>query len=203
MAFFVLAKKDCFAPEENIEPKSSGLKSSRTRGVRHWSLEENHSACINERSLIGHIMCLEETLKKILESDILTEVGAPCKASPSKFVLVFRSKTPEEKLAGTEIQCRFSNSEVCLSFRKRVGPLRNGKEPILVTIFLPEIISDQVVRLQKYRHVFNRKIRNGKRHVKIFPVGGDPMIPARKTSLYGSIQKEKGVPCHVKNSAHA
>ena len=147
MAFFVLAKKDCFAPEENIEPKSSGLKSTRTRGVRHRSLEENHSAWINERSLIGHTRYLEETPKKILEQDILTEVGAPCKVSPSKFVLVFRSKTPEEKLAGTEIQCRFSNSEVSLSFRKGVGPLRNGKEPILVTIFLPEIISDQAVRL--------------------------------------------------------
>ena len=82
-------------------------------------------------------MCSEETPKKILESDILTEVGALYKVSPSKFVLVFGSKTPKEKLAGTEIQCRFSDSEVCLNFRKRVGPLRNGKEPILVTIFLP------------------------------------------------------------------
>ena len=48
---------------------------------------------------------------------------------------------------GTEIQCRFRDSEVCLNFRKRVGPLRNGKEPVLITIFLPELISDQAVRL--------------------------------------------------------
>ena len=68
------------------------------------------------------------------------------KVSPSKFVLAFGSKTLKEKLAGTEIQYRFRDSEVCLNFRKRVGPLRNGKEPILVTIFLPELISDQAVR---------------------------------------------------------
>ena len=53
----------------------------------------------------------------------------------------------KEKLAGTEIQCRFTDSEVCLNFRKRVGPLRNGKEPIVVTIFLLKLISDQAVRL--------------------------------------------------------
>ena len=144
---FVLAKEDCCAPEENLEPNSAGLKSSRTRGVRHKSLEENHSAWIKEISLIGHIMCSKETLKEILELDILTEVGALYKVAPSKFVLFFGSKTLKKKLAGTEIQCRFSNPEVCLNFRKRVGPLRNGNEPILVTIFLPELIRDQAVRL--------------------------------------------------------
>ena len=112
MTLFVLAKEDFFAPEENLEPNSAGLKSSQTRGVRHKSLEENHSAWIKERSLIDHIMCSEETPKKILGSDILTEVGALYKVSSSKFVLVFGSKTSKEKLAGTEIQCRFSNSEV-------------------------------------------------------------------------------------------
>ena len=74
-------------------------------------------------------------------------MGALYKVSPSKFVLAFGSKTLKEKLAGTEIQCRFRDSEVCLNFRKRVGTLRNGKEPILVTIFLLKLISDQAVRL--------------------------------------------------------
>ena len=147
MNLFVLAKEDCFALEENLEPNSAGLKSLRTRGVRHKSLEENPSAWIKERSLIGHIMCSEEIPQKILESDILTEVGALYEVYPSKFVLVFGSKTPKEKLAGTEIQCRFRNSKVCLNFWKRVGPLENRKEPILVTIFLPEFISDQAVKL--------------------------------------------------------
>ena len=67
-----------FAPEKNFEPKSTGLKSSRTTGVRHKSLEENHSAWIKERSLLGH-MCSEETQKKILGSDILTEISARTK----------------------------------------------------------------------------------------------------------------------------
>ena len=112
MTLFVLQKEDCFAPEENLEPNSTWFKSSRTRRVRHKSHSDtrhkNHPAWIKERSLIGHIMCSEETPKKILESDILTEVGALYKVSASKFVLVFGSKTPKEKLAGTEIQYRIS-----------------------------------------------------------------------------------------------
>ena len=53
------------------------------------------------------------------------------------------------------------------------------------------------------RHGSNRKIKNGKKHLKIFPKGGDPIIPPREISFYGSIQKEKGVPCQVQTSAHA
>ena len=96
-------------------------------------------------------MCSEETQKKILESDIfrilesegVTEIGALYKVSPSKFVLIFGSKTAKEKLQSTEIQCRFGDSNIKLSFRKRTEPLRNGREPIFVTINLPEYISDQ------------------------------------------------------------
>ena len=109
------------------------------------------------------------------------------KVSPSKFVLVFGSKAAKEKLQGTEIQCRFGDSEICLNFRKRINPLRNGRKLIFVTIFLPEFISIEAVRLAfpnfgevvsifKGRHKFNRSIRNGKRHVRIFPAGGDPDI---------------------------
>ena len=76
-----------------LEPNSAGLKSSQNRGVRYKSLEENTSAWIKDRSLIDHIRCSEETPKKILKSDILTEVGALYKVSPSKFFLVFESKT--------------------------------------------------------------------------------------------------------------
>ena len=127
-------------------------------------------------------MILESDIFRILESERVTEIGALYKVSPAKFVLVFGSRTAKEKLQGTEIECRFGDSEVCLNFRKRVGSLRNGREPIFVTIFLPELISDQAVRLTfsnfgdvvtvfKGRHGFNRKIRNGKWHVKIFPAG--------------------------------
>ena len=43
------------------------------------------------------------------------------------------------------------------------------------------------------RHKVNRKIRNGKRHVKVSPAGGDPMILPRKFSFHDSIQKENKV----------
>ena len=105
--------------------------------------------------MLGHLVCSEETQKKLLDSNIfrileseeVTEIGALYKVSPSKFVLVFKSKTANEKLQGTEIQCRFGDSEICLNFRKRIGSLRNGRKLIFVTLLLPEFISDQVVRL--------------------------------------------------------
>ena len=137
--------------------------------------KKNIAICV--KSLLGHLVCFEETQRKILESDIfripefkgVIEIGPLYKVSPSKFVLVFGSKTAKEKLQGTEIQCRFGDSEICLNFRKRTGPLRNGRKPIFVTILLPEFISDQVVRLAfsnfqevvsvlKGRHEYNRKI---------------------------------------------
>ena len=137
--------------------------------------KKNTAICV--KSLLGHLVCFEETQRKTLESDIfripefkgVIEIGPLYKVSPSKFVLVFGSKTAKEKLQGTEIQCRFGDSEICLNFRKRTGPLRNGRKPIFVTILLPEFISDQVVRLAfsnfqevvsvlKGRHEYNRKI---------------------------------------------
>ena len=215
--FILPSEEDCnLTPEENLEPNSAGLKSLRTRGVWHESLEESHSAQIKEKSLLGYLVCSEETQKEIIKPDIfriresegITEIGALYKVSPSKFVLVFGSKTAKEKLQGTEIQCRFGDSEICLSFRKRVGPLRNVREPIFVTILLSEFIRDQAVRLVfKGRHKFNGSIRNGKRHGRIFPAGGDPAILPRKISFHGNIQRdvlfaEKVVLCYRCKTRH-
>ena len=80
-------------------------------------------------------MYSEEAQKRILESDNfcilesegVTELGALYKDSPSELVLFFGSKTAKEKFAGTEIQCRFGDSEICLNFRKRVSAFRNGE----------------------------------------------------------------------------
>ena len=110
------------------------------------------------------------------------------------------------------IQSRFGESDLYLNFSKRGGPLRNGKEPILVTMNLPEHVSDQAVELAfsnfgevvsvfKGRHKFNRKLRNGKRHVRIFPAGGDPAVLPRKISFFGGASKdvlfaEKVVRCY-------
>ena len=196
-------------PQESLEPNSARSKSSRTRGVWHKSLEESHSAQIKKQSLLGHLQCSGDIQKQILESDIfrilssegVTRIGALYKVSPSKFVLVFGSQTEKEKLINTVIQGRFGESDVYLNFSKRGGPLRNGKEPILVTINLPEHVSDQAVELAfsnfgevvsvfKGRHKFNRKIRNGKRHVRIFPAGGDPAVLPRKISFYGGASRD-------------
>ena len=100
------------ASGENLDPNSAGLTNSRTGGVWNRSREEAHSAHVQERSLLGHLITSEETQKKILEADIfrilesegVTEIGALYKVSPSKFVLVFGSQAAKEKLENTEIQ---------------------------------------------------------------------------------------------------
>ena len=51
----------------------------------------------------------------------------------------------------------------------------------------------EVMSVFKGRHEFNRKIRKGKKQVKVFPGGGDTMILPRKLFSHGSIQKEKVV----------
>ena len=178
-----------FGSYENLESNSASLKSSRTR-LNLAQVSGGDSARIKEKSLLGHTMCSEEAQKKILKSNIfgilgfegVTKIGALYKVFPSKFVFVFVSKMAKDKLTGTEIQCRFGDSEICLNFWQRVDALRNGKETILVTIFLPELISDQAVRLVfsnfgesvsvfKDRHELNRKIRNGKNMLKSSPRG--------------------------------
>ena len=85
-------------------------------------------------------------------------------------------------------------------------------------VFLPELVSDQAVRLAfsnlgevvavfKGRHKFNKNIRNGRRHVKIFPAGGDPGILPRKITFHGRIQRdvlfaEKVVLCYKCKTRH-
>ena len=51
-------------PKENLDPNSAGLKKSGTGGVWNKSLEEAHSAQVKERSLLGHLICSEETQKR-------------------------------------------------------------------------------------------------------------------------------------------
>ena len=42
----------------------------------------------------------------------------------------------------------------------------------------------------KDRHKFNKKIRNGKRHIRVFPAGGDPVILPRKIVFYSGIRRD-------------
>ena len=83
-----------------------------------------------------------------------------------------------------------------------------------MTILLPEFISDQAVRLAFSNFgdvvsVFkgNTDIRNGKRHVKIFPAGEDPATLPRKITFHGRIQRdvlfaEKVVLCYRCKTRH-
>ena len=90
-------------------------------------LEKFHSAQIKDRSLLGHLVCSEKTQRKTLEMDIfrILDSEGVTEISPLKFVLVFGSKTAKPQ--GTEIQCHFGNSEIYLNFRKRIGPVWNGR----------------------------------------------------------------------------
>ena len=59
----------------------------------------------------------------------------------------------------------------------------------------------------KGRCKFNRNVRNGKKHVRIFPAGGDPLILPRKISFPDSVKKdvlsaEKVVPCYRCKTRH-
>ena len=132
--------------------------------------------------------------------------------------MVFGSKFSKEKLLDTEICSRFGDLDIQLNFHKRFGPLRNGKEPTFVTSYLPEFISNQAVKLAfsnfgdvvsafKGRHKFNKNIRNGKRHVKIFPAEGNPEMLSRKISFHGNITRdvlfaEKVVMCYRCRTRH-
>ena len=59
----------------------------------------------------------------------------------------------------------------------------------------------------KARRKFNRKIRNGKRYIRIFPAGGDPAILPRKIAFHGGVSRdvlfaEKVVLCYRCKTRH-
>ena len=63
--FFLPSEEECNStPEENLEPNSAGLKSSRTGGVWHRSLEESHSAQIKGRSFAWPLNMLTRNPRK-------------------------------------------------------------------------------------------------------------------------------------------
>ena len=116
------------------------------RRVTLLRLRRDHSLVTYcaRRKLESDSRKLESDIFGILESEGVTEIGALYKVSPSKFLLIFGSKTAKEKLSDTAVQFCFGDSEICW---KRVGTLRDGREPIFAAIFLPEFIRGQAVRL--------------------------------------------------------
>ena len=84
---------------------------------------------------------LESDIFGILESEGVTEIGALYKVSPSKFLLIFGSKTAKEKLSDTAVQFCFGDSEICW---KRGGTLRDGRNLSLpLSFFLSSLVARQ------------------------------------------------------------
>ena len=189
----------------------------------HWysGHEENYAAEVRVRTLHGRIICegaepssiREEEIYRILESNEVTDVEALYKTSKGTFILIFGSEDSASKCRSAELSATSGEGRVTLLFRER------RRAPTFVTIFCPEYISCRAVELAFANfgevqrvfygtHTFNRNLRNGKRHVRIFPTGGDPrVLPRRITFLDGIsrdvLYKEKIVDCYRCDTRHA
>ena len=189
----------------------------------HWysGHEENYAAEVRVRTLHGRIICegaepssiREEEIYRILESNEVTDVEALYKTSKGTFILIFGSEDSASKCRSAELSATSGEIRVTLLFGER------QRAPTFVTIFCPEYISCRAVELAFANfgevqrvfygtHTFNRNLRNGKRHVRIFPTGGDPrVLPRRITFLDGIsrdvLYKEKIVDCYRCDTRHA
>ena len=189
----------------------------------HWHSghEENYAAEVRVRTLHGRIICegaepssiREEEIYRILESNEVTDVEALYKTSKGRFVLIFGSEDSALKCRSAELSATSGEIRVTLLFRER------QRAPTFVTIFCPEYISCRAVELAFTNfgevqrvfygtHTFNRNLRNGKRHVRIFPTGGDPRILPQRITFPDGISrdvlyKEKIVDCYRCGSRHA
>ena len=189
----------------------------------HWysGHEENYAAEVRVRTLHGRIICegaepssiREEDIYQILELRKVTDVEALYKTSKWTFILIFGSEDSASKCRSAELSATSGERRVTLLFRER------RRAPTFVTIFCPEYISCRAVELAFANfgevqrvfygtHTFNRNLRNGKRHVRIFPTGGDPrVLPRRITFLDGIsrdvLYKEKIVDCYRCDTRHA
>ena len=113
------------------------------RRVTLLRLRRDHSLVTYcaRRKLESDSRKLESDIFGILESEGVTEIGALYKVSPSKFLLIFGSKTAKEKLSDTAVQFCFGDSEICW---KRVGTLRDGRNLSLpLSFFLSSLVARQ------------------------------------------------------------
>ena len=189
----------------------------------HWysGHEENYAAEVRVRTLHGRIICegaepssiREEDIYQILELKEVADVEALYKTSKGTFILIFGSEDSASKCRSAELSATSGERRVTLLFQER------RRAPTFVTIFCPEYISCRAVELAFANfgevqrvfygtHTFNRNLRNGKRHVRIFPTGGDPrVLPRRITFLDGIsrdvLYKEKIVDCYRCDTRHA
>ena len=173
------------------------------------------------RTLHGRVICegaepssiREEEIYPILELNEDTDVETLYKTSKGRFVLISGSEDAPSKCRSAELFAVSGETRVTLRFRER------RRAPKFVTIFCPEYISCLAVELafanfgevQRVYHgtrTFNRNLRNSKRHVRIFPTGGDPTILPRMVTFLDGISrevlyKEKIVDCYRCDTRHA
>ena len=157
----------------------------------HWysSHEVNYAAEVRVRTLLGRITregaepssMRDKEIYRILDLNEVTEVEALYKTLKPRFVLIFGSEDSASKCRSAEFSAVSGEERVTLLFREQ------RRAPTFVTIFCLEYISCRVVELPFANfgevervfygtHTFNHHLWNGKRHVRIFPTGGDPKI---------------------------
>ena len=69
--------------------------------------------------------------------------------------------------------CRFGDSEICLNFRKRAGPLRDGSERVFVTIFLLSSF-EELLELDKLFKMHHRNIQSPA--IELFTIKNNPSV---------------------------
>ena len=200
-------------PPAEVNPSSSE--------IWHTGREEDYATEVRVRTLFGRLECegmepnsvREKDIFRILELNEVRDVEALYKTSAQRFVLIFGSEDSALKCLDAELSFASGDERVSLVFRKR------RRAPTFVTMFLPEYISCQAVDLAFSNfgevqnvfygtHTFNRNIRNGKRHIRIFPSGGNPGILPRRITFSDGISRDvlykgKLVDCYRCNTRHA
>ena len=200
-------------PPAEVNPSSSE--------IWHTGREEDYATEVRVRTLFGRLECegtepssvREKDIFRILELNEVRDVEALYKTSAQRFVLIFGSEDSALKCLDAELSFASGDERVSLVFRKR------RRAPTFITMFLPEYISCQAVDLAFSNfgevqtvfygtHTFNRNIRNGKRHVRIFPNGGNPEILPRRITFSDGISRDvlykgKLVNCYRCGTRHA
>ena len=206
---------------QNFYAKLPSAEDDSASSDWHLGLEKNYAAEVRVRTLLGSLICegtepssvREKDIYRILELNEVTDVEALYKTSGKRFVLIFVSEDSALKCLDAELSVVTDNERVSLVIRKR------WRAPTFVTLFLPEYISCRAVELAFSNfgevdrvfygtHKFNRNLRNGKRHIRIFPSGGDPKTLPQKITFSDGVSRDvlykgKIVNCYRCNIRHA
>ena len=194
----------------HLELPSAENADSSSSEEWHIGHEENYAAEVKARTLLGSLVCQGTEPSTVREKDIhqilvlngITDVEALYKVSGQRFVLIFGSEDSALKCRSAELSAVSGDVRTSLLFAGsdlRFG--RRKRAAAFVTLFLPEYISCKAVELAFSNfgevdrvfygtHKFNRTLRNGKRHVRIFPCGGDPRTLPRRITFSDGVSRD-------------